>query len=576
MNKKLKISYIVLIILASLPVFVPFLIQMEQGHDLFFHLMRIEGLAEGMRDGQFPVRIQPEWYQGHGYAVSVFYGDTFLYIPAILRLLGMSLQNSYKFYIVLTNAATAIIAGYSFKGIFKNDNIAFLGSALYTLSIYRLMNVFVRDAVGEYTAMIFMPLLAYAFYCIVFEEHERGKGMFLLALSMASIIQSHIISAEICVAVLLMACVVFIRKVWNVKVIWTFCKSAFIALILSLGFLVPFADYMLNGSFNANVANSFKMEQNIGIHGTFIRQLFKVFYKATGANLPKEAGIAGEMPLGVGFMLGVAVLAWIATEIYFRKREKDKRYFILMRVVAGFSVIFLWMTTIYFPWEFLRKSNKIFRYMIVNIQFPWRLLTVATLFLVLLWCAVAMIGGECVPVKFKNVGITVVCVGTVLSAGYMLGDALISGNAAYVHSVEAMNTSVASGEEYLPFATVSSALIKDEVMASDNLKWDNYKKDGLTVSLNCENQSDEPGILTLPVLYYEGYRCIEEGVTLMQGDNNRVALYIPAKYKGTIEVFFKQPVFWEVATIISAVAYIVFIILYINLWRNNRPKHPDN
>lgn len=576
MSKGLKLGYILLLIFASIPVFAPFLIRMEQGHDLFFHLMRIEGLTQGIRDGQFPVRIQPGWYEGYGYGVSVFYGDIFLYVPAFLHLLGVSLQNSYKVYIVLSNAATIAIAGYSFKGIFKSDEIAFFGSALYTLSIYRLMNVYIRDAVGEYTAMIFMPLLAYAFYCIVYEETERRKGMLLLAVGMTGVIQSHIISAEICVVVLGWACIVCIRKVWNVKVIWTFCKSAMLAVGLSLGFLVPFADYMLNGSFNANVTGSYKMEKNIGEHGTFIRQLFQVFYEATGANQPKSAGIVGEMPLGVGLALGLVIILWIVLEVYCRKEKNKPAIWNLGRVTAGFSMLFLWMTTIYFPWEFLRKSNKIFRYMIVNIQFPWRLLTVSTLFLVMLWCAlgIAVIGKFSVKI-IKSVTISV-CVLTLLSSAYMLGDALVSGNKAYVHSVEAMGTSVASGEEYLPFATVSSELIQDEVIATENIVWSDYNKQGLSITLRCENTGDETGVITLPVLYYEGYKCSDESVELTIGLNNKIALSIPGEYSGQLEVSFKEPVYWKLSTIISVMIYIVLCGWCIIQHRNTRPKQLDN
>ncbi len=575
-NKKLIILYTILFIFVCIPVFAPFLIQMEQGHDLFFHLMRIEGLAQGIKDGQFPVRIQPGWYQGYGYGVSVFYGDIFLYIPAIFHLLGVSLQNSYKIYIVLSNAATIAVAGYSFKGIFKNDKIAFTGSALYTLSIYRLMNVYIRDAVGEYTAMIFMPLLAYAFYCIVYEEKERRKGMFLLAVGMVGVLQSHIISAEICVAVLGMACIVCIRKVWNFKVIWTFCKSAVLAVGLSLGFLVPFADYMVNGSFNANVANSYKMEQNIGVHGTFIRQLFQIFYEATGANQPKEAGIVGEMPLGVGLVLGVAVVVWIITEIYFRGKKSQPAMWKIARVAAGFSILFLWMTTIYFPWEFLRKSNKLFRYMIVNIQFPWRLLTVATLFLVLLWCALGIVGLENLSAKVRNIVAVSICLLTLVSAGYMLGDALISGSKAYVHSVEVMGTSIASGEEYLPFATVSSELVQDEIKGSENLKWTEYNREGLSITIECKNTDDDIGILTLPLLYYDGYECSDDMVEIAIGENNLVALSVPGRFNGLVEVCFREPVYWKMSTIISVLIYIALGAWCIISWRNTRPKQLDN
>ncbi|MDR0838346.1 MAG: hypothetical protein LBN99_01740, partial [Oscillospiraceae bacterium] len=57
------------------------------GHDLVFHLTRIEGVYEGLLSGQFPVRLNPTFLNGYGYADAIMYPTLFLYFPAALRLL---------------------------------------------------------------------------------------------------------------------------------------------------------------------------------------------------------------------------------------------------------------------------------------------------------------------------------------------------------------------------------------------------------------------------------------------------------------------------------------------------------
>lgn len=57
---------------------------MRGGGDLFYHLMRVEGIRDAFLTGQFLVRISPEWQQGYGYASPIFYGETVLY-PAGLH-----------------------------------------------------------------------------------------------------------------------------------------------------------------------------------------------------------------------------------------------------------------------------------------------------------------------------------------------------------------------------------------------------------------------------------------------------------------------------------------------------------
>ena len=52
-NIKYAVCYLVIILMASIPLFNNYLIR---GHDIYFHLMRIEGLAQGLGAGEFPVR----------------------------------------------------------------------------------------------------------------------------------------------------------------------------------------------------------------------------------------------------------------------------------------------------------------------------------------------------------------------------------------------------------------------------------------------------------------------------------------------------------------------------------------
>ena len=90
---------------------------------------------------------------------SLFYGELFLYFPAVLRLLGMSVQGAYRTYVMAVQAATAGISFFSFRQMFRHNKTALLGSILYMLAPYHLYNLYWRSAVGEYTALAFLPLI---------------------------------------------------------------------------------------------------------------------------------------------------------------------------------------------------------------------------------------------------------------------------------------------------------------------------------------------------------------------------------------------------------------------------------
>ena len=101
-----------LILLSGIPLMADYFY--ADAHDLAFHLMRIEGLKEELLNGSFPVRMQTYWLNGYGYPVSIFYGDLLLYIPAVLRIFGVSVLASYNIYVLLINAGTVFISYFCF------------------------------------------------------------------------------------------------------------------------------------------------------------------------------------------------------------------------------------------------------------------------------------------------------------------------------------------------------------------------------------------------------------------------------------------------------------------------------
>lgn len=567
-------SGIALMLLISIPLLPPSLYRIAGGHDISFHLMRIEGLAEGLKMGQFPVKIQPAWYEGFGYGCSAFYGDLFLYIPACLRLLGVSLQTSYKLYVIMIQAGTLGITYYSLKGIFKEKRIAFVGTALYGLAVYRLMNIYVRGAVGEYTAMVFLPLLAYALVLLLGREHDEQndsarklrKGSLLLALSMTGILQSHILSAEMVCIVLGVICLVYIKRVFQARVFGAFAGAVCLTILLNLGFLVPFADYMLTGKFNVNAINGgWRVEQNIQDYGAFLSQLGQLFYSAGGSNQPRSLGAEGEMPIGVGLSLILALAVFAFLVVRLKKDEKQVFLWKLARISCFIAVLSLFMSTCYFPWEVLRKSNVLIRYLVINLQFPWRFCTVASVSLVMLWCCLfGVLWQHFKPNAMMTVAGVVLGM-SALTAVCFMADVLREGQAFQTAFSQPEDTNVESGEEYLPVNAISKEFDEKNLYANPALLVTDFTREGIRLQFKCHNLSDEEQILEVPLIYYKGYRAWgtdetagredetgkREEMVVFSGNNQVVNMRIPAGFKGTIMVNFREPVYWRVAEAIS-------------------------
>ena len=110
----------ILTISATYPLFLGYVIG---ENDIDFHLCRIDGIKNALLSGQFPVRMNPSFEMGYGYADTIFYGNIFLYIPALLGLLSISLGETYLIYVGLVTLATVIISQLCFERIFNNKAI---------------------------------------------------------------------------------------------------------------------------------------------------------------------------------------------------------------------------------------------------------------------------------------------------------------------------------------------------------------------------------------------------------------------------------------------------------------------
>ena len=119
------------------------------GHDGTYHMARLLNLADGLKNGQFPVRMGGFAYDGYGGVMSVFYPDTFLYPFALMILGGASAVYVCNVFSVALNIGAALSMYVAAKRLFEKRWAATGASILYTLASYRVVNVFTRVAFGE-------------------------------------------------------------------------------------------------------------------------------------------------------------------------------------------------------------------------------------------------------------------------------------------------------------------------------------------------------------------------------------------------------------------------------------------
>ena len=566
----------------SFPLFTDYLLT---GADMTFHLLRIEGVKDGLLSGQFPVRIQPNWLQGHGYAVGIFYCDLFLYLPAFLRIMGMTVQGAYKCYKLSVNIATCLIAWYSFKKMFRSNKTGIFGSFLYTFYIVRLVYIYAVDGVGQYTAMAFLPLVVYGFYRIFTEDQnapEEKYSFIPLAMGVSGVLCSHVLSCEILLFFILIFCVICFKKLFRKEIFIQLCKAAAVVILLNLWYLVPFAEYML--STDLAVTKGGAAYKQIQTWGMYIPQLFEPF-PAGGQHgaLPAENGMLEEMGYGIGLGLTIGILLILFLLTVVKKpleKKKGKEIFFGIsgkagKIVFGFGLLSLGMATIYFPWDRLAKYNGIARQLIATLQFPNRMMTFAGVFLATACCFMVQdLKTLTEEIKWKSVllygAVLVISAGHILTAGYFHNTTFTGSSGLFrLYDETAMGNSYISGGEYVLLGTDTGKLTYKGPVCTEKIYLNSYEKKGCYVRIDCdcghretvkiktpeyEGYVDKGQYIELPLLYYKGYRAKESGGEILPvvcGENNVVRVLVPSGFQGIIEVDFKGFWYWRAAEVIS-------------------------
>lgn len=585
-NKDVKASLIYcsmillgLLFLSSLPALSDKVLALS---DTEFHVARIESIKDGLLEGQFPVRISPDFYGGYGYATSIFYGEIFLYIPALLRIIGFSLTEAFNFYIFAINALTVFAAFAVFRRMFKNDWIALASCILYTLAPYRLCDLYIRGALGEYTALAFLPFVLdgmYRIYTCEKESREFKRAYIPLIIGLTGIIQSHTLSVEMTGGFIILVCLILVPLTVKKARFLELLKSAGLTLLINMWFIVPFLDYTKCMDLRFISSSGQKMVQSTG---AFLPQLFYMFPKYADSANDLGKGFIDDLPTSLGPSLIFGCLICGASFIAVFADKKDESLNDgnkLPKGIIGGGIVLLavsflatWMATYYFPWDALFSFKQKIAVLVSTVQFVWRFLGIASL-------AAAACTGIGILVLNKKKELIARIVGAVLVSLSLIGG---------MYFIE-MSMQNGNWHEYtdlnsLRFGTTTAAMggefvmtkAKHEVVTgiSDPRGYDgasviSWGKMGTHVVMEVQNDSDG-GYILLPLMNYKGYSVkSDDGLItkefLGEGDAAEVRLNLPVGYKGTVHVRFVSPWYWrlaEVISILTLVGIVVFEIIF--------------
>ena len=548
--KKRTIFLLIIIITSSIPFFATILFG---GHDLWFHTTRIASISEELQNGQFPVRMSTELNNGYGYPTSIYYCDIFLYPVAFLYSMFVPLRICYQVYVIMINVATTIFTYISISKITQKEHLRLLGTGLYVLCIYRLVNVNIRAAAGEYTAMAFLPLIIAGIYLIYTKESPTYKDWLYLTFGMSGVIMSHVLTAELIIINLVLLFFILIKKTLKKKVLFSLVKAMLLSLGITAWFLIPFLDYFTNQVTLVQQGALYLLE-NSTKEFIFLFQLFT-----------PGSRTGGHIALGMPLVAGIVIILYCLAKYKSPKRTQQEKAFCIMSGFAFMNIIFV---SKYFPWGRIQKHLGIdgLGYQIGTMQFSWRFLAIASVVLVF---AIIMALNLLENKKKKSVRIIILsllgCI--VLSTGffyYKYADEVEYAAGSY----NMVQPYTGSDDLYLLDGTNRTIQNKSvpEVITGKVVLSEYYKCEGV-YNLNVDNLDNDKAVISVPIYGYRYYNAYDDMGVLLEtelSENNCVAIKIPANYSGNITVKFMPPYSWRIAEVVSLVC-IIFVIGMLTL-----------
>lgn len=527
-KKRTIILWSLFLLLSMLSVFILYVYSSSicQGADLDFHKARIGGLALAIQNGDLLPKINYAFLNGKGYATGIFYPEFFLLFPALLKVFGLSLSTAYIVFLVVITFLTFISSFYTRFAIDRNFTNSVLCSFLYTFSAYRLTDVYTRAAVGEYIALLFLPLAFYGIYHIFYGE---SKKWYWLTIGMVLLIGSHLITS------LLVVITIFLLLLLNSKALLKehrrvvdLVKATLCTIPLSLAILIPIMEQINYQGLILTESAKLQISKM-----TFTLSDWLIF---NIINQPAYATL-GLVPC---ILLIIYLMNW-------KNLKTVTKHFTLLTFIYWVFVINI------FPWG-------IFDSTIINaIQFPWRFYTIAAL---LLSWVISFDDLNLFKHKWVTYIIEAYLIVTVIFYQLVLLDASV--NVSYSKFNDLYDNKPGFGQEYLPSSTSYKELSKltdDEFPIYTKGSITNYEKKYNTITFDYNFK--EPTEVTLPFVNYKGYQASivgseSEFIPVSESSTKDGLLAVNLDGKSSLMLTYHNTALQNISFVISSLSFVFF------------------
>lgn len=326
-------------------------------HDAEAHIARVASFYTSLTQGNIVPRWAGNLNGGFGHPIFIFLYPLPSYLGSFFHYIGFDFTDSVK----LVFGVTYILSGitmYLWLVQFLGRVPAVTGAVLYLFAPYRFVDLYVRAAMGENSAFLFIPLVCLSFYLL--SRQFRYRWVLLGSFSVAGLILAHNAVALMSMPVIVLYFLYLFLKAPRRNVF----VMAFL-FVMATGFMLS-AFFWVPSIFEAKYTlRSIVLEKSFADHFPSVSQLI---FPSWGYG-PSVKGVSDSMSFQIGllhwFVVLVALVMLLSKKIHHRRLAAGI-------LVVFFAVIFLLTLHSRFVWDWVS--------ILQTFQFPWRLLTL-TVFL---------------------------------------------------------------------------------------------------------------------------------------------------------------------------------------------------
>lgn len=322
-------------------------IEIRDTHDGALHLLRIIGTNDTLQIGQIPPLINQNYCMGLGYSMNLFYPPLVTYIPLLIKLIVPTFSIALKVFAGLAIIFSGITMYKFVYTVTNKRSIALFASIFYLIAPYKLANVYKRFAIGEFTALAFLPIVFMGLYNLF---NQDGKKHYYIAIGAIGLMLSHTVTT-LYTAIFCIIYILFnISKLKDKTIIKKCVINVIFILLVSMLFWAP----LLEASKSATYAilNDDSMRTTPEYTAQNVINFSQLFTDKQEKN-------------GTTFLIGIPTLIAIALTIFTYKKV-DKKYKEFYIIAFLFSLISILMCTKFFPWIVMPN-------IICKLQYPWRM-----------------------------------------------------------------------------------------------------------------------------------------------------------------------------------------------------------